>query len=67
MSGGEEDPVAVLRRWEDSGAVWRVLARDADGLTITLLTCDGGEEVGRVRSGDPDLLAFVGDHAGSDD
>lgn len=59
------DHVEELRRWEDSGAHWQVVARSADRLTIALLRCDGGEEVGRIVSDDPALLAFVGprDHS----
>ena len=54
------DPVEELRRWEDSGAHWQVVGRTVDRLTIALLRCDGGEEVGRIVSGEPALLAFVG-------
>jgi hypothetical protein len=54
------DPVEELRRWEDSGAHWQVVARTADRLTIALLRCDGGEEVERLVSDDPALRAFVG-------
>ncbi|BBY78394.1 hypothetical protein MPRF_52930 [Mycolicibacterium parafortuitum] len=57
------DRVAELRRWEDSGAVWRVVGRTATTLTVALVTCDGGEEVGRFTSNDPTLLAFVGERA----
>lgn len=55
------DHVEELRRWEDSGAHWQVVARSADRLTIALLRCDGGEEVDRFTSDDPRLLAFIGD------
>jgi hypothetical protein len=61
-----DHPVEVLRRWEGSGAIWRVLSRAPDRLEIVLLTCTGDEEMGRLTSSDPDLLAFVGDRAGSD-
>ncbi|KRD14133.1 hypothetical protein ASE48_03690 [Mycobacterium sp. Root265] len=61
------DHVEELRRWEDSGAHWQVVARSADRLTIALLRCDGGEEVERLVSDDPALLAFVGVRDRSDD
>jgi hypothetical protein len=48
-------PVARLRRWEDSGATWRVLSRTPTELMIALLTCDAGEEVDRFSSADPAL------------
>jgi hypothetical protein len=44
-----EDPVASLQRWEESGAVWRVLRRGGGSVTVALLTCDGGEQVGELR------------------
>ncbi|MCF6387054.1 hypothetical protein L2K20_08715 [Mycobacterium sp. MBM] len=58
--------VEELRRWEDSGAHWQVLTRTADRLTIALLRCDGGEEVERLDSGDPALLAYIGSRDRSD-
>ena len=61
------DRVADLQRWQDSGAHWRVLTRTLDSLTISLLRCDGGEEVDRFTSSDPLLLAFVGARTASDD
>jgi hypothetical protein len=54
-----EDHVAVLRRWEDAGAVWRVLSQRGDAVTIGLFRCDGGEEVDRFTSTHPALLKFV--------
>ncbi|MGK2865862.1 MAG: hypothetical protein ACSLFA_04345 [Mycobacterium sp.] len=54
------DLVEELRRWEDAGAHWQVIARTANRLTIALLRCDGGEEVDRLVSTDPAVLAFVG-------
>lgn len=61
----ERDRVAELQRWEDSGAVWSVVSRTADRLTVALLRCDGGEEVDRFTSTDPAVLAFVGDRMDS--
>ena len=61
------DRTAELQRWEDSGAVWEVIARSADSVTVGLLRCDGGEEVDRFTSDDPRLLEFIGDRRGSAD
>ena len=61
------EPVEELRRWEDSGAHWQVLGRTANGLTIALLRCDGGEEAGRIVSDDPALLDFIGSRDRSED
>ncbi|WTW92676.1 hypothetical protein OG216_04470 [Streptomycetaceae bacterium NBC_01309] len=53
-------PVAVLRRWEEAGGVWRVVAaKRGDGVTVALCRCDGGEEADRLTSADPDLVAYV--------
>ncbi|WP_370331676.1 hypothetical protein [Mycolicibacterium hippocampi] len=60
------DRVAELQRWEDAGALWRVLSRASGALTVVLLTCDGGEEMGRFTTDDPRLLGYVGDRDGSD-
>lgn len=61
------DRVAELKRWEDAGALWRIIGRSSGSVTVALLTCDGGEEVGRFTSDDAQLLAFLGDRNGSDD
>jgi hypothetical protein len=60
------DAVGRLRRWEDSGAVWQVVSRTPDGVEVALLTCDAGEEVARLRSADPEVLAYVRDRDRSD-
>lgn len=54
-----DDPVSVLVRWEEHGAPWRVVARSSTEVTVALYTCDGGEEVDRIVSGDPALLDYV--------
>jgi hypothetical protein len=61
------DRAAELQRWEDSGAVWEVIARKSGGVTVALLRCDGGEEVDRFTSDDPRLLAFIGDRQSSEE
>ena len=53
------DALARLRRWEESGATWRVLVRTPDSVEVALLTCDAGEEVDRLRSTDRDVLDHV--------
>jgi hypothetical protein len=68
-SGGRQigSAVLVLRRWEDSGGVWRVLSRSATQVDLALLTCDAGEEMDRLTSADPAVLHFIGMRSGSDD
>jgi hypothetical protein len=63
----ERDLVAVLRRWHDSGATWQVVARSPASVTVALCRCDGGEEVERLSSGDPELLAFLAGRDTSED
>jgi hypothetical protein len=63
----DRDRVAELQRWQDSGAVWRVDSRSPDAVTIAMLRCDGGEEVERFFSDDPDLLAFIGNRRSSEE
>ena len=63
-----DDPwVAQLRRWEAAGGRWRVLARDDDAAVVALLTCDAGEEVGRVSGGGPALMGYLCGRDESDD
>ncbi|WP_067574335.1 hypothetical protein [Nocardia acidivorans] len=59
-------PVEILRRWEDSGAIWRVLSLGPP-VTVGLYQCTGGEEVDRLTSADPELLRFLADRAGDAD
>jgi hypothetical protein len=67
-SGNEPgSAVWVLRRWEDSGGVWRVLSRSAARADVSLRTCDAGEEMDRLTSTDPAVLDFIGVRSGSDD
>ena len=63
-----DDPVAVLQRWADAGAVWRVIGRHHDGgVTVGLYQCDGGEEVDRISSADPRLLEYLTDRTSSEE
>jgi hypothetical protein len=57
--------VAELQRWQDAGAVWQVVSHAGRGVTIALLRCDGGEEVGRFSSEDPRVLEFIGNRRSS--
>jgi hypothetical protein len=53
------DALGRLRRWEESGATWRIVVDTGSDVEVALLTCDAGEEVDRLRSGAPDLLAYL--------
>lgn len=61
------DAIATLLRWTDSGAHWRVLQRTREEVTISLITCTGDEEVHRLTSADPELLAWLGARTSSED
>jgi hypothetical protein len=54
------DRIAELQRWQDAGAVWEVISRRGSSVTVALLRCDGGEEVDRFTSDDPQLIDFIG-------
>ncbi|MBK6762989.1 MAG: hypothetical protein IPG68_06825 [Micrococcales bacterium] len=47
-------------RWERAGGICEVLARGQGYVVVALLTCTGREEMARLRSGEPDLLAHLG-------
>jgi hypothetical protein len=64
-ASNDEDPVATLQRWQNAGAVWRVIARHPHRVTVGLYTCSGGEEVDRFTSSNPHLLRFLGDQSAS--
>jgi uncharacterized protein len=60
--GGMEhgpDLVAVLRRWEDAGGLWRVLGRNRQAVTLGLYRCDDGEEIDRFVATDPRVDQFL--------
>ncbi|MDQ1631560.1 MAG: hypothetical protein QOJ32_1447 [Frankiaceae bacterium] len=58
-AGDDDDVAAVLQRWTDAGATWRVLTRTDSGVEISLRTCGADEEVDRIRSTDPAVLAYL--------
>jgi hypothetical protein len=62
----ETNPVEVLRRWEEFGAAWRVVAARQDEVTVALCRCDGGEEVSRITSADPRLRRWLGGRTSSE-
>lgn len=55
-----------LRRWEDSGATWRIVVRRPADVEIALLTCDAGEQVDRIVTADREVLDYV-DRAGDEE
>jgi hypothetical protein len=48
-----------LTRWETAGGTWELLSRTDGEVTVSLCTCDGGEEMDRITSADPGLLRYV--------
>jgi uncharacterized protein len=61
------DFVALLRRWEDAGGVWKVLGQDRDAVTVGLYRCDGGEEADRFVAPDPQVAEFLAGRTSSQD
>jgi hypothetical protein len=63
----DPDAVAMLRRWEDAGGLWRVLARQGSAVTVGLYRCDGGEETDRIVADHPRLTEFLGGRSSSEE
>jgi hypothetical protein len=53
------DALAALLRWEASGADWVLRELDAGRAVVDLLTCDGGEVMGRLASSEPGFVGHV--------
>ena len=62
----DADLGAVLERWESFGGRWRVLVRSGESVTIALLSCDSGEQMGRVTGSSDDLAGYVSRGSRSD-
>ncbi|WP_313815452.1 hypothetical protein [Citricoccus sp.] len=64
----EHPDLRRLRRWEESGGTWVVAGRRAtpsgESVTLSLMTCDGGEEMDAFSSSDPGLVDYVSGEAG---
>ncbi len=58
-SNAQSADLARLRRWEDAGGSWRIVARHSDGVIVSLCRCDGGEEADRFVTDAIDLRAYV--------
>jgi hypothetical protein len=63
----DTDFVALMRRWEVAGGLWRVLGQDAGAVTIGLYRCDGGEETDRFTADEPQLATFLAGRTSSED
>jgi len=53
------DPLGELLRWETAGGSWHTEEGPAGQVTVVLCRCDGGEEVDRLVSDDPELCFYV--------
>jgi hypothetical protein len=65
MSDAPDDPIAVLERWEEHGAVWRTWELRPDGAVVQLCSCTG-EPMDELRSDDPELLRYLARRPRSD-
>lgn len=66
MSDGDEvldaeEAIARLERWEAHGGAWQVLdgAAVAGRVRVSLLRCDGGEEVDRLESDNAEFRRWL--------
>ncbi|HEY3407609.1 MAG TPA: hypothetical protein VGK53_05500 [Propionicimonas sp.] len=55
----EPDALAALLRWEAAGGEWVVRAPDGASTVVDLITCDGGDVMGRLVSSLPEFVAYV--------
>ncbi len=60
-----DDPIEVLERWEDHGAVWRVAALSDRHVSIDLCTCSG-EPVDRLESDDSRVIQLARERAAAE-
>ncbi len=60
-------PIELLQRWMEFGGEWRVDSRTSAEVTVALCRCDGGEEIDRLVSTDPDFRAWLGARTTSQD
>ena len=65
LSDMADPPLDVLQRWETAGGHWQVLSRGPAGVVVSLLRCDGGEEVQRLVTSDQPLIDYLGDRDSS--
>jgi hypothetical protein len=56
-----------LQRWETSGGHWRVLSDDGTTLRVSMVTCDGGEEMAQLVSAETALREYVGQRWSSEE
>lgn len=66
-AAGAEEPVQRLERWQEFGALWRIAAQTGGTVTISLCSCDGGEEIDRLTSSDPHLLQWLAGRSSSEE
>jgi hypothetical protein len=64
--GTAENALGRVQRWLGFGGAWRVVSRTAGTVTISLCRCDEGEEMDRLISDDPELLAWLGGRTSSE-
>jgi hypothetical protein len=60
-----DEPLAILQRWAQHGAIWRVRSLAAGEAVVELCTCHG-EPVDELRSDDPALLRYLTERPRSD-
>lgn len=62
----QPNPIELLQRWQQFGGTWHVTSQAAGSITISLCRCDGGEEVQRLTSINPALLAWLAGRTSSE-
>lgn len=57
------EDLARLLRWESAGGTWELVGAETGWVELELLTCTGGEPMGRLRSGERDIREYVGNES----
>lgn len=60
------DAAGDLTRWDRSGGHWRVVSRRDDVVVVSLMTCDGGTEMGRILGSATELDPVLAGRGASD-
>ncbi|ANH36828.1 hypothetical protein I601_0376 [Nocardioides dokdonensis FR1436] len=67
MTPGPAPAVRILEEWVLRGGYWQVLTSSPEHTSVSLLTCDGGEEMERVVDDGPELHDWLAGRTSSAD
>lgn len=59
--------VEELIRWQAAGGHWRVVERSGGRVTVSLVTCDGGDEMSRITAPIEEVESYLNGRDNSED